>query len=342
MSVALLHDDKRTCMRAWCRTFVTVAPGTPQLVASNTVEEKIYQRQLYKQAQEGLALHQRDETRYFTGVMGDQAQKGELFGIKNLLEFQSRRDTSATSSIIADGRTAFDTVEGDHQDASENYYVIKPVEGNLLGQEDGEADDEADEADVYGVGAVLRELQPQCGPRHPNMPHSDIEEGSALSAQDILRQCGAVHTHLHNGVLGGVAVAKLAEQVTAVKSGKTAAAPPGGCACAPPSTCGAVMIMVEDDTGSEFYTNHPQAAKYPSNPTRPAPKVQLPANVASNGCDWPPAPPLSLHECLCDCQTAQEYFARLATDDVTAWRAEYARQVWGKAEELVELINALP
>ena len=46
-------------------------------------QEKIYQRQLYKQGQEGLVLHQRDENRYFEGVMGDKNNKGELFGHKS-------------------------------------------------------------------------------------------------------------------------------------------------------------------------------------------------------------------------------------------------------------------
>ena len=49
-----------------------------RLIASNTVEEKIYQRQLYKQGQEGLVLHQRDENRYFDGVMGDANNRGEV------------------------------------------------------------------------------------------------------------------------------------------------------------------------------------------------------------------------------------------------------------------------
>ena len=39
-------------------------------MCSNSIEEVVYQRQLYKQGQEGLALHQRDETRYFEGEVG--------------------------------------------------------------------------------------------------------------------------------------------------------------------------------------------------------------------------------------------------------------------------------
>ena len=38
-----------------------------RLVSSNTVEEVVYQRQLYKQGQEGIALHKTEQKRYFEG-----------------------------------------------------------------------------------------------------------------------------------------------------------------------------------------------------------------------------------------------------------------------------------
>ena len=65
-----------------------------RFIASNTIEEKVYQRQLYKHGQEGLALHQRDEARYFDGIMDDRSQQGELFGI-HLLAF----DRSGAGSL---------------------------------------------------------------------------------------------------------------------------------------------------------------------------------------------------------------------------------------------------
>ena len=47
-----------------------------RLVSSNTVEEVVYQRQLYKQGQEGIALHKKEQTRYFEGVQGEKNKKG--------------------------------------------------------------------------------------------------------------------------------------------------------------------------------------------------------------------------------------------------------------------------
>eukprot|EP00964_Phaeocystis_antarctica_P127497 scaffold91153_cov51-Phaeocystis_antarctica.AAC.3 len=98
-----------------------------RLIASNTVEEKIYQRQLYKQGQEGLVLHQRDENRYFEGVMGDKNNKGELFGYKNLFSYDVEKagvaDTegSTTKALLARGRK----MNGDGEETEEPCYYIE-------------------------------------------------------------------------------------------------------------------------------------------------------------------------------------------------------------------------
>ena len=98
-----------------------------RLIASNTVEEKIYQRQLYKQGQEGLVLHQRDENRYFEGVMGDPRNKGELFGYKNLFSYDVEKagvadaEGSTTKALLARGRK----LNGDGEETEEPCYYIE-------------------------------------------------------------------------------------------------------------------------------------------------------------------------------------------------------------------------
>ena len=72
-----------------------------RLMSSNSVEEKIYQRQLYKQGQEGVALHQRDENRYFDAVHGRADKKGELFGMKNLLAFDATKVAGTSGGAAA-------------------------------------------------------------------------------------------------------------------------------------------------------------------------------------------------------------------------------------------------
>ena len=112
-----------------------------RLVASNTVEEKIYQRQLYKQGQEGLVLHQRDENRYFEGVMGDKHNKGELFGYKNLFAYDVEEagvaGGSTTNALLARGRKTLDGEETEEP----CYYIQK----DLTREQDAAADADADE-----------------------------------------------------------------------------------------------------------------------------------------------------------------------------------------------------
>ncbi|TGZ80672.1 hypothetical protein EX30DRAFT_331845 [Ascodesmis nigricans] len=59
-----------------------------RLVSSGTIEEIVYARQIYKQQQANIGYEASTERRYFTGVMDDDKNKGELFGLKNLFSFQ--------------------------------------------------------------------------------------------------------------------------------------------------------------------------------------------------------------------------------------------------------------
>ena len=53
-------------------------------------------------------------------------------------------------------------------------------------------------------------------------------------------------------------------------------------------------------------------------------------------------PPKDVHECLGGCCNFQEYFRMLHRDPKLAWHAEYCRETWGKADELVAAVNGLP
>ncbi|KAF8249036.1 hypothetical protein K440DRAFT_545082 [Wilcoxina mikolae CBS 423.85] len=59
-----------------------------RLISSGTIEEIVYARQIYKQQQANIGYDASEERRYFTGVQGDKDNKGELFGLKNLFNFQ--------------------------------------------------------------------------------------------------------------------------------------------------------------------------------------------------------------------------------------------------------------
>lgn len=56
-----------------------------RLITLGTIEEMMYVRQIYKQQLSDTTLKGVKAPRYFEGVQGDPNQKGELFGIRNLL-----------------------------------------------------------------------------------------------------------------------------------------------------------------------------------------------------------------------------------------------------------------
>jgi SNF2 family DNA or RNA helicase len=58
-----------------------------RLVSAGTVEEIVYARQIYKQQQANIGYNASTERRYFKGVQNAKDQKGEIFGLDNLLTF---------------------------------------------------------------------------------------------------------------------------------------------------------------------------------------------------------------------------------------------------------------
>lgn len=56
-----------------------------RLITARSIEDAMYQRQVYKQQISSIALQGSVERRFFTGVAGDKTRRGELFGVENLL-----------------------------------------------------------------------------------------------------------------------------------------------------------------------------------------------------------------------------------------------------------------
>lgn len=292
-----------------------------RLISSNTIEEKVYQRQLYKQGQEGLVLHQRDETRYFEGVMGDRRQQGDLFGIKNLLLFERGESSqtlqkSGTRSIISDGRTAFEhesDEEGDDVDGGSNFVIRRTARPRA-----GEADDDADEADLdvkdlgaeAGVEWLLKKCEPKTSTSKRTREDEEVEgdtgEGESEEPMaDVLRRSGAVHTHLNSKVLGGAAIDTLRKPGGASERGDEPAAPKleSGSGSKPPAPAA---------TGGRKAPKHVEG--------------HLPTCVA---------------DCIGDCRTYEDYIRRLHRDVAFASRTEYCCRVLGLGEELCAAVKEM-
>lgn len=59
-----------------------------RLVSAGTIEEIVYARQIYKQQQANIGYTASTERRYFRGVQESAHQKGEIFGLANLFNYQ--------------------------------------------------------------------------------------------------------------------------------------------------------------------------------------------------------------------------------------------------------------
>lgn len=68
------------------------------LMCSGTLEEMVYDRQIYKQQQANTAIEGARERRYFEGVKKVKGQEGELWGLANL--FKLTAETVVTRDII--------------------------------------------------------------------------------------------------------------------------------------------------------------------------------------------------------------------------------------------------
>ncbi|CAL9707977.1 unnamed protein product [Knipowitschia caucasica] len=75
-----------------------------RLISLGTVEEVIYLRQVYKQQLHSSVVAVESARRYFEAVQGDDAQKGELFGIKNLFRLQIQGTCLTRQILEREGR----------------------------------------------------------------------------------------------------------------------------------------------------------------------------------------------------------------------------------------------
>ena len=167
-----------------------------RLIASGTLEELVYTRQIYKQQQSNLVVSGEEEPRYFEGVQGMKALKGELWGVGNLLKLTS--DSLMTRDILTKG-----------QQVSGRKYKIKELKLGDPGCSDkkSELDDGRSWStdDLWGDGkledrgvgylaqmlmdGVSENLQPGIG-AHDN-------KGEPLS-----KCAGVVYCHQHDTVFG--------------------------------------------------------------------------------------------------------------------------------------------
>lgn len=156
-----------------------------RLVSAGTVEEIVYARQIYKQQQANIGYTASTERRYFKGVQNMPTQKGEIFGLDNLLTFHAdnvvlREIVNKTN--VAEAKRVVAILDFDMDDAAND-------EDNPLKVDDLEDEDGA----MSQLAALLIEddSKKKAKPR----PKAD-------PIQAILAAAGVEYTHENSEVVG--------------------------------------------------------------------------------------------------------------------------------------------
>lgn len=100
-----------------------------RLVSNGSLEELIYKRQIYKQQQSNMIVEDTREVRYFEGIQDDSSNRGELWGLLNMLQFNmeelATRDTLA-KGLPADDPTSLAPSQVEVGEASQLFFPEQP------------------------------------------------------------------------------------------------------------------------------------------------------------------------------------------------------------------------
>lgn len=156
------------------------------MVSAGTIEEIVYARQIYKQQQANIGYTASTERRYFKGVQNKTDQKGEIFGLQNLLTFHADdivlRDI-VNKTNVAEARKGVKMIEVDMDD-------ILNDDDNPLRVDDDDNEDGA----MSQLAALLTE---------GNKPKKKQKSKSKTDPiQAILASAGVEYTHENSEVVG--------------------------------------------------------------------------------------------------------------------------------------------
>jgi DNA excision repair protein ERCC-6-like 2 len=157
-----------------------------RLVSAGTVEEVVYARQIYKQQQANIGYNASTERRYFTGVQNNKSQKGEIFGLDNLLSFHAEdiflRDI-VNKTNIAEARKGVQMVELSMED--------------VLNDEDDplRVDNDDEDGAMSQLAALIIEGDETEERKQKSRPKAD-------PVMAILSSAGVEYTHENSEVIG--------------------------------------------------------------------------------------------------------------------------------------------
>lgn len=167
-----------------------------RLISAGTIEEIVYARQIYKQQQANIGYNASTERRYFKGVQEKKDQKGEIFGLSNLFEYQNNnivlRDI-VNKTNIAESKAGVQVV-GVELEQDED--AVDP--DNATGKS-GNAGDDDDNETISQIAALIRGDTPST-----STPTSSSIQGNKKHdpVHAILAGAGVEYSHLNNEVIG--------------------------------------------------------------------------------------------------------------------------------------------
>ncbi|KAH8596448.1 DNA excision repair protein-like protein [Bisporella sp. PMI_857] len=155
-----------------------------RLVSAGTVEEVVYARQIYKQQQANIGYNASKERRYFKGVQKKGDQKGEIFGLFNLLTYH--RDNILLRDIVNKTNIA---------EAKRGIHIMDMDMEDALNDEDNplKVNDDDEDGAMKALSALITEGEIM--PTKTAKPRTD-----AVLA--ILASAGVEYTHENSEVVG--------------------------------------------------------------------------------------------------------------------------------------------
>ncbi|KAH8423150.1 putative DNA excision repair protein (Rad26L) [Aspergillus melleus] len=193
-----------------------------RLISAGTIEEIVYARQIYKQQQANIGYNASSERRYFKGVQEKKDQKGEIFGLSNLFEYQNNnvvlRDI-VNKTNVAESRAGVQVMDIDIDDMDD----------------DNHPDDFSDTKKTKNDDEVMTHLaamiRGDTKPEDPSTTDPMVPSSSQLQRQKhdpiqaILTGAGVEYTHLNNEVIGSSKVeerlSRRAQQLNSANSTQT-------------------------------------------------------------------------------------------------------------------------
>ncbi|PGH08696.1 hypothetical protein AJ80_07817 [Polytolypa hystricis UAMH7299] len=165
-----------------------------RLISAGTIEEIVYARQIYKQQQANIGYTASSERRYFKGVQEKKDQKGEIFGLSNLFQYQTNvvlRDI-VNKTNVAESKAGVSIAD----------LPVSEGDGDGDGDEQapGPTGNDDDDGAMSQLAAIIRGDQ---GPsRRTSEGRRAVVPAKHDPIQAILVRAGVEYTHENSEVIG--------------------------------------------------------------------------------------------------------------------------------------------